>query len=130
MDPLTGTFSLRKISNHFFNAFLSASYFPGFTILDPRAFSYDWNSFSLLFLLLLFFFLFSSREDVLWNTKKWSNILAENTLSEFFESFKLDFQKIIEMLVLCYINGRYVWWLMWIFVEWKVSKEVSKEVSK
>ena len=42
---LTCTFSLRKFSNHFFNALLSVSHFFGFNLLASRPLSYDCNVF-------------------------------------------------------------------------------------
>ena len=84
----SSTFSLRKISNPFFDAFLIASYFCNFTLLAPRSFSFDCKSFSLFF--------FSSGEGNLGHTKKWSNILAGGALIEFLRAFNLIFKDLSE----------------------------------
>ena len=55
-------FLQRKIGNNFFNPLLCASYFFGFTFLDPRPLSYNWKIFSLFF--------FSRGEGFLGHIKK------------------------------------------------------------
>lgn len=73
----SSTFSLRKISNPFFNAFLIASYFCNFTLLASRSFSFDCKSFSLFF--------FQVEKVILGTPKIEATSLQEVPLSSFWE---------------------------------------------
>ena len=64
---MASTFSLLKISNHFFNALLNASYFSDLALLAPRLFSYDWKIFSFFFQMEKVFLVLPKSETIsLW----------------------------------------------------------------
>ena len=100
--PLISMFSLGKTSNHFFNTLLSVSFFFHVFLLWPQ------DYFHMIGRIALFFF--PCVVSLHGHTKRWNNIVVGSAFLEFFQSFKLDFQRIIWILVLCCRNGRTHLW--------------------